>query len=95
VTAVSAGLPDKPCKRVSKNGVEARQPGGGVTTTPRRWERNAFSKCTKDSPASSCSAPSTGLWGSAVKRALNVVFEAAAGRVDPWPRSSVNGWANV
>ncbi len=74
---------------------EARQPGGGSTTTPRAAARAAFSKWTKDSAASSCSAPSTGLRGVAVKRALSVLFDTAAGRVDPCPRSSVKGWAKV
>ena len=74
---------------------EGRQPGGGVTTTPRGEERNAFSKWTNESPASSCSAPRTGLAWSAVKRVLRVESAATAATVEPCPRSSVKGWAKV
>ena len=77
------------------NVAEGRHPAAGATTTPRGWLKNAFSKWTKDRAASSCSAPSTGSAGCAVKRLLRLPSAAAAGMVDPWPRSSVKGWAKV
>ena len=95
VTALRAGLPFRPASRVSTKAPDGRQLAGGETTTPRGSARNAFSKWTKDSAASSCSAPRAGSAGWAVKRALSVESAAAAGTVDPWPRSSVKGWAKV
>ena len=96
VTGLSAGLSERPG--------EQRVHEGGRGVPPRRRGhddargaalRKAFSKWTKESPASSCSAPRTGLAGLAVKRALKVESAAAAGMVEPCPRSSVKGWAKV
>ena len=78
-----------------EKGPDGLQPAGGSTTTPRASVRDAFSKWTKERLASSCSAPSTGSSGWAVKRPLNVALEPMAGIVAPWPRSRVKGWANV
>ena len=74
---------------------EGRHPGGGVTTTPRGVLKKGFSKCTNESPASSCSAPRTGSAWLAVKRALRAESAAAAATEEPWPRSSVKVWAKV
>ena len=95
VTGFRTGLPVRPVSRASTKAAEGCQFEGGLTTTPRAALGEGSSKWTKASPARSCSAPSTGLRGVAVKRALRLESAAAAGTEELPPRFRLKGCAKV